>query len=265
MGKIRSRPRCAAFGLVIVTFLFSTALAPVIPAFAGHRDEEYAGRIQDVYALRSEGKYEAALQEIRKIIDDFSREDAILRDLYNELVKTIHQQRNATTDENSRMELERQRDKQAMETLRRYPDIRAGVGYSTVDSLYGALRARMFGELEIITNPDSCHVAIDGSFRGLSPFHQKYFPVGEYTVRIFKSAYEEKEITVNVEPAGAQTREVVLKKIRGKRWWLARVVAPAAAGIGIILALALSGDDSAPAEDPPLPEPPTPPANRLAE
>jgi hypothetical protein len=246
--------------LALFTF-FLTIPGAVLPRADGEiPEEEYAMRIQEVYVSRSEGNYDRALREIQEMIEYFAQSDAILRDLHNEMVKTIHQQRNAMQDSRTRAQLGKQREAQARETLRLYPGIKAGVGYATVDSLYNALRAEMFGELRIITSPDSCDVVIDGEFRGPSPFYAEYFPVGSHTVRVTKSQYEEKEITVGVEPAVAQTREISLKKIRGYKWWLSWVVVPVAAGVGLVLALTLGGDETPPADEP-LPDPPAPPAN----
>jgi len=247
--------------LASVVALLSTLTTPApLGAVSERPGEEYATRIQDVYASRSEGDYERALREIKDMIADFANADDILRELHNELVKTIHQQRNATQDPAKRARLEAEREDQARETLRLYPDIKAGVGYAGVDALYDGLRAEMFGELRIITSPDSCEVMIDETLRGRSPFYEQYFPIGAHTVRVIKSQYEEKEVTVDVEPAGTHTREIALKKIRGYGWWLSWVVIPVAAGVGVILALTLGGSDGQ-TDEPPLPEPPAPPTN----
>ncbi len=262
MKFLTSRPvsRRVVATLALISFLL-TIPGVALPRGDGENpEEEYAMRIQEVYVSRSEGNYDRALREIQEMIEDFAQAEVILRDLYNEKVKTIHQQRNATQDSRIRTQLVEQREAQARETLRLYPDIQAGVGYATVDSLYDALRSEMFGELRIITSPDSCDVLIDGEFRGPSPFYEKYFPVGSHTVRVIKSQYEEKEVAVDVEPAGDQTREISLKKIRGYKWWLSWVVVPVAATVGLVLALTLGGDDTPP-EDEPLPGPPAPPAN----
>jgi len=246
--------------LMLVTFSLTIPGVALPGLDSEDPEEEYAMRIQQVYVSRSEGDYDRALQEIQQMIEDFVQADTILRELHNEMVKTIHQQRNAAQDRQTRTQLVEQRETMARETLRLYPDIKAGVGYATVDSLYDALRAEMFGELRIITSPDSCDVQINDEFRGPSPFYEKYFPVGFHTVRVIKSQYEEKEVTVEVEPAGAQTREISLKKIRGYKWWLSWVVLPVAATVGIVLALTMGSEDTPP-EDEPLPVPPDPPAN----
>jgi hypothetical protein len=221
-------------------------------------EEEYATRIQTVYASRSEGKYDRALGEIERMIADFAQADTILRELHNELVKTIHQQRNAAQDPAERARLEDRREERARETLRLYPDITAGIGYASVDELYDQLRAEMFGELNIITSPDSCEILIDGDYYGPSPFYQQYFPAGDHTVRVIKAQHEEKEIAVQVDPAGTITREISLTRIRGYAWWLTRVAAPVIAGVGIVIGLATAGGDGQ-TEDAPLPEPPPPP------
>jgi hypothetical protein len=208
------------------------------------------------------GRYDEALVELRQMIEEFADAEVFLRDLYNELVKTIHQQLNAARDPEARARLEQQRENQARETLQWFPDIMAGVGYPSVEDLYDRLRAEMFGELEIVTSPDSCDVMIDEEYRGHSPFVAEYFPVGTHTVRIIKSGYEEKQIDVEVEPGGKRSTEIALEKIRGRGWWLTRVVTPVAIGVGVILAIALSGDDTQEQPPPdPLPGPPDPPAN----
>jgi hypothetical protein len=261
MDFLTSRPvsrRIVGAVVLGLYLLAATGPTPVQSAESTNPEEEYATRIQTVYASRSEGKYDRALSEIEKMIADFAQADTILRELHNEMVKTIHQQRNATQDPAERARLENRREEQARETLRLYPDITAGVGYASVDELYDVLRAEMFGELNIITSPDSCEVLIDGVYYGPSPFYKQYFPVGTHTVRVIKAQHEEKEITVQVEPAGTLTREVSLTKIRGYMWWLTRVAAPVIAGVGIVIGVATAGGDGQ-TEDQPLPEPPPPP------
>ena len=247
-------------GLISMVFLISV-LAPS-PAWTAQTEDDFATRIQAVFALRSDGKYDQAIAELRKMIEEYSDAAMIQRELYNELVLTVHQKRNATQDLQARTELDREREALARETLKRYPDIEAGVGYSGVDALYDALRAEMFGGLEIITDPDSCDVMIDGAHIGKSPYRAEYFPIGAHTVRIIKSGYEESEVTIEIEPAETLSKEIDLKKIKGKGWWLTRVVTPVVVGVGVILAFALSGSDDEPVrQDEPLPEPPDPPTN----
>jgi hypothetical protein len=248
---------------VLLTFLLAV-LAPIpARAQAAGSEAEYTKRIDKVYALRSEGKYEEAIGELRNMIQEFASADEILRALYNELTKTVHSKYRAVDEPTAKAKLERQREAQARETLRRYPDIEAGVGYSLLDGLYDRLRREMFGELQITTSPDSCHVIIDDLPRGPSPFYAMYFPVGKHAVEIIKSGHEEKAVTVEISPGGKLSTEVVLKKIRGKGWWLTRIVAPVAAAVGTVLALVLTGGDDTPPpeEDEPLPPPPPPPTD----
>ncbi|MCK5619688.1 MAG: hypothetical protein KAJ17_09825, partial [Candidatus Krumholzibacteria bacterium] len=65
-----------------------------------------------------------------------------------------------------------------------------------------------------------------------------------------------------VKPHETHSFRFDLKKIKGKGWWLTRVVTPVVVGVGVILAFALSGSDEEPDQlDEPLPDPPDPPTN----
>jgi hypothetical protein len=262
----RSRILKVLAGLISMAILVAVLAQP--PASIAQTEDEtgdeYSLRLQEIYGLRSNGKYDQAMAELRRMIEEYSNAAEFQRQLYNELVLTVHQKLNATPDSLTKAELEREREALARETLKRYPDIEAGTGLSGLDALYDALRAEMFGRrLEIITDPDSCDVMIDGAYMGKSPYQAQYFPIGAHTLRIIKSGYEESEVAIEVEPDGTFSKEIDLKKIKGKGWWLTRVVTPVAVGVGIILAFALSGSDEQPPDPPdePLPGPPDPPTN----
>jgi hypothetical protein len=241
-----------------------TTAGPVtVRTQAPESDDAYSNKILEVHALCREGKFDDAIRVLREMIREFADAENILRELYNEVVKTVHRKLNASQDPEAIVKLERERETQAREALRRYPGIKAGVGFTNVDVLYDELRSEMFGEIEITTSPDSCHVQIDGSDVGYSPYHKKYFPVGGHTVKVFLAGYEEKETGIEIAGGARGSWEISLEKIRGRSWWMTYVVAPAAIAGGVILAVVLTRDDKQqqPEEQEPLPDPPPPPAN----
>lgn len=251
-------------GFVLLCFV-SSGLAP-IPAMAqpAASQEDFSVRMDRVYKLRFEGEFDQAIGELRKMMEEYANADKILRELHNELVKTIHIRLNATSDEAAMNRLEREREDQAKVALLKYPDLEAGAGFDKLDELYSRLRGEMFGALEIKTSPDSCDVFIDEKHFNKSPFYAQYFLAGAHKVRLAKNGYEESVVTIEVPAGGNSTNKETLKKIRGRMWWLTRVAAPVTAGVGLVLALALSGGDEAspPVEpDKPLPGPPDPPTN----
>lgn len=248
--------------ITLFVFLVSTAGPVPVRGQTPESDDAYSNKILEVHALCREGKFDEAIRELREMIEEFANAENILRELYNEVVKTVHRKLNASQDAEAVSQLEREREIQAREALRRYPDIKAGVGFTNVDVLYDELRAEMFGEIEITTSPDSCYVRIDGNDLGCSPYHAKYFPVGEHTVEVSLAGYLEEEVVIEITGGARGSWEISLEKIRGRSWWMTYIVAPAAVAGGVILAVVLTRDDKQqPEEEEPLPGPPPPPAN----
>ena len=161
----RSRILKVLAGLVSMTILVAVLAHP--PASTAQGEDEYAKRIDAVHTLRGEGKYDQAMAELRAMMEEYSNAAEFQRELYKELVETVHLRLKETPDPQARAELESEREALAKETLSHYPDIHANAGFSGVDALYEALRAQMFGTLEIITDPDSCDVMIDGEYLGI--------------------------------------------------------------------------------------------------
>jgi tetratricopeptide (TPR) repeat protein len=221
------------------------------PAASGSVLEQgyVASRFDDVASLWRQGLYTSALGEIRSIIDEYSRAEEISRRAYSYLVITVWDAdgREAAVEA-------------AREALRRHPDLEVDtlVFPPKLNSLYSEVRITMFGSLYINAEQDSCEVLLDDRFVGKTPLEIAYVPVGDHSLLLRKSGYENLMKSVDIRPGtDHRIEDVRLSRIRNWWWWTWRVGGPAAVAI---TSFALLGGQEEPGSDE-LPGPPGPPGH----
>lgn len=244
----RARAACgekAVATALIVSMLSMIALSPVA---AQSGEEMIYERFEEASALRSQGKYGAAVEILRGIIAEFAKSDEILRRAYSDLVFTLL----SMQDESGAGESARQ-------ALSRYPDLTADPVFfpPRVNELYDNLRNQMYGSLNVVSKPESCRVFLGETFMGAAPLSVKYVLVGDYTLNLSKSGYKDEASPVRIEPGSPTSVQLALQKERGKKWWLTRV-APGVILAGALAYFGLKGDEGTPAPEP-LAGPPPPP------
>ena len=211
---------------------------------------------EEVSSLRSQGKYDDAINVLETIIEDYAGTETVARRAYNDLVFTLLSKRDEDAAAIS-----------AREGLARFPDLTADPVYfpPSVNQVYDQLRAEMFGGLNVATKPDSCRILLGDEFVGFSPLTLEYVPVGEYLLNVTRPGYKDESTPIRIQPAYQTNVPLSLAKERGKAWWLMRV-GPAALITGLLAAYQLGGDDGSgtagtgaggAAER--LPDPPPPP------
>jgi tetratricopeptide (TPR) repeat protein len=216
-------------------------------ALATPQDETIYDRFEKVSSLRSQGRYDRAIEILRSIIAEDSESDEILRRAYSDLVFTLLSKEDIAAAAES-----------AREALYRFPDLTADAVYfpPRVNDLYDDLRGRMFGALNVATRPDSCSVYLGDEFMGFSPLRLQYVRSGEYTLKVSKAGYHDESSPVRIEPGRPTSVPLSLQRERGKTWWLARI-GPAALLSSVLLAIQLQRDKGGEPER--LPGPPPPP------
>jgi hypothetical protein len=243
----------ATFG-IIVCFA-------ALPALADQESENIYQKFDEIGAMRANGQFGEAIAVLQQIIEEHSKTEDILRRAYNDLALTIFFQRSATADAAERDRLTQEIATQVRNGLTRFPDLQPELGSPPdLKLVYSDLRAEMFGKVLISTDPDSCMVLLGDKQMGKAPVQIDLFPVGVYALSVSKSGYKDEISELQVAANSSIEKEVSLSRVHDTKWWMTRVVAPVAIGVGVILALSLSGGDEGgePLEEP-LPGPPPPP------
>jgi hypothetical protein len=234
-------------------------------------------RFDQVADLRSRGEFDAAIDLLTGIIQESSQSDEALRRAYNQLVWTIvvksadvNERARQTGNAQLRDELDglaRRLGEVVGDALTRFPDLRAGDDIpdpSRVNQVYEPARQRMFGNLVVISEPDSAEVWINDDESnqtpdGWTPLRRNLFPVGDYEIRLSKEGFHDENLTTRIRPNETVEHNVPLRHKRSKTWWLTRVIVPTTAAVGLIVYALTSGDDGGTQEPQPLPFPPDPP------
>jgi len=227
----------------------------VLPPVALANQEESIGVLWDrIGKHRTDAEYDRAIELINQIIQRYTNSDEILRRAHNELVNTI-QQKEGDWDAPEVKQT-------ARESLARFPDLDADETFFHPDQnrLYDGLRRQMFGLLKI-DKPADCRVFLNDELVGTTPLQIDLVEVGTHNLTLTKSGYHDKSETIQIGPDEQKILQMSLDRQRNKRWWLYRVGPAVLAGAALAVGLSLSGDETAPVEEPePLPEPPPPPA-----
>jgi hypothetical protein len=247
----------------LLLLLAAVIAAPSVVVANQAGDDDVSRRFEEVRALRSQGRFDQAIQLLERFVEERTESDEILRRAFNELVFSILSKRSMASDVEEQDRIYREAVSRAEQALTRFPDLTADrIAFPPdIDLIYDTLRKSMFGSLEVTAPLDSCRVFVNDVYQGTTPLSMRYHPVGDYTLTVTKSGYVDRETPVTILPGRDLQLEVTLNPQRGKKWWLTRVIAPVAAVAAVVVALVLPGDDQ-PSEEPaePLPEPPPPPA-----
>ena len=254
------RPQIRHFPLIAVTIGIITCMV-AIPAFAEQASDDIYQKFDQIGAMRANGQYDEAITALQQIIEEHDKTEDILRRAYNDLALTIFYKRNAATDQAEREQLTQQLETQLRNGLNRFHDLEPELGSPPdLKTAYTELRSQMFGRLSINTKPDSCSVMLGDKHMGKAPIDIDLYPVGNYSLTVTKSGYKEEVTELHISASSSIEKDVSLSRVHDTKWWLTRVVAPVAVGVGVVLALTLSGgNDSTPQVDQPLPSPPDPP------
>jgi tetratricopeptide (TPR) repeat protein len=230
---------------LVFSFLLPVLNNPGTLAWA--QDETIYERFEEVSSLRSQGRYDEAIEILRHVITQYPGSEEIMRRAYSDLVFTLLSKEDAPAATES-----------AEEALYRFPDLVADPVYfpPKVNDVYDGLRVQMFGGLNVATRPDSCRVLLNGEFMGFSPLTLEYVRTGEYDLNVTKPGYREEVTTVRIEAGRPTSVPLSLQRERGKGWWLVRI-GPAALIASLLLTIQLMEDEGA--EPTPLPGPPPPP------
>jgi hypothetical protein len=245
-----SSPFQKLFHLRCFAALLSLAacLSWIIPVtvFAAPGEDIYA-QWQEVSRLRSEGKFDLAVQMLTGIIEAYADSEEILRHAYNELVWTYVQM------EKQDLVLET-----ARRALERFPDLQVELSQfpGQINDTYNELRRQMFGELKI-NKPVGARVFLGNEYVGTVPYREDLLRIGQYTLTLSKSGYNDYIEVIKIEPSKTLDRDFSMESKRGKTWWLYRLGAGVA--VGTLMAFTFSGGDKPAVEPEALPGPPPPP------
>jgi hypothetical protein len=243
-GRIIARAICAA----LLISVFTMAACP--PLLCG--DENCATvleRFDEASKERALGHYDRAIEIYQGIMIECSKPEDFIRRAYNEMVFTL----TLKADEQSALAV-------AHEALSRFPDLTAPPMYCSprVNEIYESLRRDMFGSLEVATRPDSCRVFLGGEFKGVSPLHIEYVPVGDYFLNASRSGYRDDSTHVRISPASVSNVALRLEQPRSLSWWSRRLGPPVGTSVGVA-AIILHGVLKGSSKPSPLPGPPLPP------
>jgi hypothetical protein len=252
------------------------------PAQAAAGEGADDARFREISDLRSRGEFDAAVAALVAMVADSTESGEVVRRAYNQLVWTILSKsddvsaraRQSSDGEGVRRlrgqidDLARQLGEVVGAALTRFPDLRAGDDVpdpSRVNQAYEPARQRMFGNLQVETDPDSAAVWIRDSARGwaregVTPLRRDLFPIGNYEVRLEREGYKQMSFMTQIAPNETKHHEVTLARARSRRWWLTRVVAPVVGAAGLITYALMSGDEGGAPPPEPLPGPPDPPS-----
>jgi tetratricopeptide (TPR) repeat protein len=247
--QFRSRGVRRAMAAWMIFFLSVVTSCPGLSGEEGDQEGIYR-EFEEVSFLRSQGRYEQAIEILREMIQEYSKSDEILRRAYADLVFTLTSKGDTSEAVAS-----------AREALDRYPDLTADPVYfpSSINVMFNRLRGEMFGSLRVTTRPDSCRLYLNHDFIGFSPLEIAYVNVGEYVLNARMAGYHEQSTTATVEPGSPTSIQLSLDRQRDRKWYLWRI-GPAALATSIILVLQLQGDKGE-SQPSPLPEPPPPPGD----
>jgi hypothetical protein len=254
-----------------------TAVALLVVSAVSARPQTADERFNRVADLRSRGEYDAAIEVLTDLIAPPEPPDEVLRRAYNQLVWTIvvksddvSERARRSDDAGLREELDalaRRLGEVVGDALTRFPDLRAGDDVpdpSRVNQTYEPARQRMFGNLVVVSDPDSADVWLKDpqagwKRTGRTPLRRNLFPVGDYEIRLSKEGHHDETLETRVRPNETKEHNVALRRKRSKSWWLTRVVVPSAAAVGVLVYALTSGGDAGTQEPDPLPLPPDPP------
>lgn len=242
------RPLAALAALALLTWAVIPAgvLAQPGDDAGGDAGEEISTVWDRIAELRLRGDYEAAIDMLEEVIREHADTDQILRHAYNHLIFTLILMR-----DDARAEAK------AEEALGRFPDLHAPPPAfpDRMNTTYERLRRRMYGALQITTDPDESRVFLNGAYRGTTPLNIPFIRTGDYDLLISQTGYEDHVGSLVIGPNQTLTQDISLDKHRGTGWWLMRIGAGAVVGTAIAL-IANSGGTESPQ---PLPGPPDPP------
>jgi hypothetical protein len=211
---------------------------------------EVAGRWFEISQLRAGGQYEEAISLLNAMFRDYADADQVLRQAHNELVFTMMASADTVGARAS-----------ARAALELYPDLEvedsAAVPQS-LNALYGALRAEMYGSLQVtVPEVEEAQVLLDGLAQGFAPLEMAYLKPGPHTVTVLRSGYREQTVEVEITPGLTNNCTVPLSRSGGIRRWLP--AAGAAVVAAILIPLATGDSTPGDPELPSLPNPPIPP------
>lgn len=242
----------------IVLLMFSTLVAvSSIPAsmLRAQNELKINETFTEIARMRSRGEFDQAVEVLKKIIQDYTDSDQVIRYAYNQLIYTLDYRGDS---ESMRV--------YARIALERFPDLIVTdeesdyVDPVRLNPTYDQLRKEMFGSVRI-DNPEGCRVILDGVQVGATPYYEPLVRAGVHQLVLTKSGYYDYEERLLVDPDGNHiVATASLQRQRDKWWWIYRV-GPALVG-SAILTYGLtrdSGSDVPP--DEPLPGPPAPPTN----
>jgi uncharacterized protein (UPF0147 family) len=252
-----SMARILSIRAIFTVFSLTVAVSTIIPAGILYAQNEQAinATFIEVTRMRSRGEFDQAVETLKKIIQDYTDSDQVIRQAYNQLIYTLDYRGDS---ESMRV--------YARIALERFPDLMVTEEESDyVDPLrlnptYDQLRKEMFGAVRI-DEPEGCRVLIDGIQVGETPYFEPLVRAGVHKLVLTKSGFYDLEQRLLVDPGG--NHPVVasaMQRQRDKWWWIYRV-GPALVG-SAVLTYSLTRDSGNPvAPDEPLPGPPAPPTN----
>ncbi len=179
-------------------------IALLVPSIVFAQATQTFPSIEDIRSLRTQGKYDEAIEILNNIITDDSSPEDVLEQVYNELIFSL---------------LLKEEKEAAMEAARRallrFPDLKPDPVYypPTLGQMYDDLKKEMFGSLELQTIPEACEVYFDNDYKGLSPLRIEYLTVGQYDVNIKKQGYNDEALSVRIDPNTLTKKDVVLSRI----------------------------------------------------
>lgn len=188
---------------IIIVLLLSTICIGYVSA-ESNEEETVNTVFQSAISHRSQGEYDKAVEIIKIIILNNPGNDRVLKRAYKELVFTY-----LSMGDTKLM------DMSAREALMRWPDITCDSLYipPNVGEIFNELRTKLFGTLLVTTDPDSCHVKLDGKYIGESPLDIEYIKSGEHELRLLKEEYHEFSRVILIEPGMKTNADYSMEKI----------------------------------------------------
>ena len=240
--------------LLIVIAIFVASVIPATILFA-QSEETLDETFTEVARMRSRGEFDQAVEALKKIIQDYTDSDLVIRHAYNQLVYTLDYRGDS---ESMRV--------YARIALERFPDLKVTeeerdlVAPEDLNPIYDQLRSEMFGAVRI-DEPEGCRVILDGIQVGETPYYEPLVRAGVHKLVLTKSGYYDLEQRLLVDPGGNHPVVVSSMQSQKDKWWWIYRVGPALVG-SAILTYGLtrdSGSDVPPEVE--LPGPPAPPTN----
>ncbi|MBN1164936.1 MAG: PEGA domain-containing protein [Candidatus Krumholzibacteriota bacterium] len=159
---------------------------------------------EGIELLRSQGRYEEAIEMLREVVRDADQPPETLQRAYCEIVFTYMLTGNWQSAE-----------AEARAALKIFPDIQPDTRFvpPLIGEIFTRQREAIFGSIKITTIPDLAQVFMNGKLVGYSPLTLDYVESGEVNLRLVRQGYREMSIDVSVTAGNVTTVKFPLQSL----------------------------------------------------